>query len=77
MATLNIKNLPDALYEKLRARAKRARRSVAEEVTQLLISSLPETPEPLSILNLQGLGKEHWHDVDAPKHVLVERSSWD
>jgi plasmid stability protein len=29
MATLNVKNLPDALYEKLKARAKRERRSVA------------------------------------------------
>jgi len=27
MATLNIKNLPDALYKKLQARAKRERRS--------------------------------------------------
>jgi plasmid stability protein len=29
MATLNVKNLPDALYKKLQARAKRERRSVA------------------------------------------------
>ncbi len=29
MATLNIKNLPGALYKKLQARAKRDRRSVA------------------------------------------------
>ena len=76
MATLNIKNLPDGLYKKLQARAKRERRSVAQEVTQLL-SRVLETPEPLSILELQGLGKEQWRGVDAAKHVERERSSWD
>jgi hypothetical protein len=30
MATLNVKHLPDALYRKLKARAKRERRSVAQ-----------------------------------------------
>ncbi|HUF74532.1 MAG TPA: hypothetical protein VMR74_16740 [Gammaproteobacteria bacterium] len=76
MATLNIKNLPDKLYKKLQARAKRERRSVAQEVTQLLAEAL-ETPEPLSILALKGLGKEHWRAVDAAEHVEKERASWD
>ena len=76
MATLNIKNLPDGLYKKLQARAKRERRSVAQEVTHLL-SRVLEAPEPLSILELQGLGKQHWRGVDAGKHVERERSSWD
>ena len=30
MATLNIKHLPETLYRKLKARAKRERRSVAQ-----------------------------------------------
>jgi plasmid stability protein len=76
MATLNIKNLPDKLYKKLQARAKRERRSVAQEVTQLLAEAL-ETPKPLSILDLKGLGKEHWRVVDAAEHVEKERASWD
>ena len=76
MATLNIKNLPDKLYKKLQARAKRERRSVAQEVTQLLAEAL-ETPEPLSILALKGLGKEHWRAFDAAAHVEKERASWD
>jgi plasmid stability protein len=76
MATLNIKNLPDKLYKKLQARAKRERRSVAQEVTQLLAEAL-ETPKPLSILDLKGLGKEHWGAVDAAEHVDKERASWD
>jgi len=76
MAILNIKNLPDSLYKKLQARAKRQHRSVAQEVTHLLSAAL-EMPKSLSILDLQGLGKKHWRGVDAAKHVARERASWD
>ena len=76
MAILNIKNLPDALYKKLQARAKREHRSVAQEVTHLLSDAL-ETAKPLSILELKGLGKEQWLEFDAAKHVERERASWD
>ena len=48
MATLNIKNLPDALYAELKARAERQHRSVAQEVTHILTEVLTE-PEPLSL----------------------------
>ena len=75
MATLNVRNLPDALYRKLQVRAKRQRRSVAQEVTQILSEAL-DVPKPLSILELQGLGKEHWQDVDTATHVDRERSTW-
>ena len=30
-----------------------------------------------SVLELQGLGKEIWRDIDARKYVDEERSSWD
>jgi hypothetical protein len=76
VAILNVKNLPDGLYRKLRARAKQERRSVAQEVTHLLAQAL-EVSTPLSILDLQGLGKEHWKDVEAGAHVRRERESWD
>lgn len=76
MAILNIKNLPDALYKKLRARAKQHHRSIAQEVTNLLRDAL-ETPKPLSILDLKGLGKEHWKRIDPSQHIARERSSWD
>ena len=76
MATLNIKNLPDSLYRKLQARAKRERRSVAQEVTHLLDAALASN-EPLSILELRGLGKRIWRDVDAAAHVKRERAAWD
>ena len=76
MATLNIKNLPDPLYEKLKVRAKRERRSVAQEVIRLLSITL-ETPPQLSIMELQGLGKDIWQGVDAAAHVETERAAWD
>jgi plasmid stability protein len=75
MATLNVKHLPDALYRKLKARAKRERRSVAQEVTVLLAQAL-ESPEPTSILELRGLGKELWAGADAAAHVEGERAAW-
>jgi plasmid stability protein len=76
MATLNVKNLPDSLYRKLQARAKRERRSVAQEVTHILANAL-ETPKALSILELQGLGREAWRDIDATAPVSAERDAWD
>ncbi len=76
MATLNLKNLPDRLARKLRARARQNRRSVAQEVTHILEQAL-EAPAALSILELQGLGKEIWAGIEAAGHVEAERRSWD
>jgi plasmid stability protein len=76
MATLNIKGLPDPLYDRLRERARANHRSIAQEVTHIL-SEVLEEPEPVSLLELQGLGKEIWADVDAAEHVATERGSWD
>lgn len=76
MATLNIKNVPDDLYERLRVRARRERRSIAQEATHLLAAAL-EAPEVLSVLELRGLGKEVWRGVESAGHVETERASWD
>lgn len=76
MATLNIKKIPDRLYRKLQARATQQHRSVAQEVIHIL-SVATENSAPLSILDLQGLGKEVWNNVDAGKHVNKERRGWD
>ncbi|HEY0023742.1 MAG TPA: hypothetical protein VGB24_12550 [Longimicrobium sp.] len=73
MATLNVKNVPDALYEALKSRAASRHRSVAQEVTHILSEVL--TPQRLSILELEGLGKELWSGVDAGRHVEEERAS--
>ena len=76
MATLNIKNMPDDLYRTLQARARRQRRSVAQEVIKLL-SRATEEPEPLSIMELEGLGKDLWEGIDPAAYVEEERRSWD
>lgn len=62
--------------KRLQARAKRERRSVAQEVSHLLSEAL-EASKPASILELQGLGKEHWQSIDATALVRREWDSWD
>jgi plasmid stability protein len=76
MAVLNIKSVPDKLYRKLQVRAKRERRSVAQEVIQILDQALSESP-PLSILDLQGLGKEIWQGISSDHYIQQERQAWD
>jgi plasmid stability protein len=75
MATLNVKEFPDELYGRLKERAGRERRSVAQEVIHLLAGAVAE-PEPLSILALRGLGKAYWAGLDAAEHIDRERESW-
>lgn len=77
MATLIIKGFPDVLQRKLQTRAKRKRRSVAQEVIHLLTTALATPHQTLSILELQGLGKAAWDGTNAAGHVARERESWD
>lgn len=76
MATINLRNLSDALYRKLKQRAEHQRRSIAQEVTQILADTLGE-PESFSILELRGMGKEHRAGKDGTTHVAAERRAWD
>ncbi len=76
MATLNIKNFPDDLYERIKRRAAAERRSIAGEVVQLLDRAVADA-EPRSILELRGLGKEMWREVDVAEYIRGERDSWD
>jgi plasmid stability protein len=76
MATLNVKNVPDRLYKRLQARAKRRYRSVSQEVIAILDEVVRE-PAPMSILDLKGLGKKAWRGIDAEAHVRSERESWE
>jgi plasmid stability protein len=76
VATLNVKNLPDTLYRRLQRRARERRRSVAQEVTCILEEAVDHA-EPVSILELRGLGKDAWREVDAAAHVDAERRAWD
>ena len=75
MATLNIKNFPDPLYEKLRERAKQEHRSLAQEVIHILHQAV-EREEQLSRV-LRGLGREVWKGIDAAAYIREERDSWD
>jgi plasmid stability protein len=76
VAVLNVKSVPDKLYRKLQARAKRERRSVAQEVLEILDQALNEPPR-LSIMDLQGLGKDIWRDIDSDQYIEAERRAWD
>ena len=75
MATLNIKNFPDDLYERLQERAACEHRSLAQQVIHLLEESAGE-PKLHSILELRGLGKELWDNHDPVEHVRAERDTW-
>ena len=76
MATLNIKHFPPELYERLKERAAREHRSMVQQVTHLLAQALDD-PEPLSLMELRGLGRDVWEGVDAAEHVAGERDAWD
>ncbi len=76
MATLSIKNLPEKLYSRLKARARRERRSLSQEVLHIL-DQATKPVESVSILELAGLGKELWKGIDPAAHVDEERRSWD
>ena len=76
MATLNIKNFPDPLYEKLQERAQQEHRSLAQEVIHLLHKTV-EQGGLVSIMELEGLGKELWEGIGAAEHIRRERDSWD
>ena len=76
MATLNIKSFPDDLYKDLRTLAEQDHRSLSQQVIHLLEKTV-QKPKPLSIMELQGLGKDLWNGVDAAAHVKHERDAWD
>lgn len=79
MATLNIKNFPDRLYRSIKQRAGKNRRSISQEVVHLLDEAVSNAP-PLSLLELEGLGKELWERArggeDAADLVDRERAEW-
>jgi len=76
MAALNIKQFPDELHDRLRARAGRDHRSVAQEVIHLLDEILAEPKKQHAILELAGLGKQHFAGIEAAEFVAKERDSW-
>lgn len=78
MVALNIKGFPEELYQLLSKRAKKDHRSLTGEVIYLLEWALEaSSDEKVSILQLRGLGKKLWKEVDPIKHIESERDSWE
>jgi plasmid stability protein len=79
MATLNIKNFPDRLYRSIKQRAGKNHRSIAQEVVELLRDAVDGAPR-LSLLELEGLGKDIWEQAlggkDAADFIARERDAW-
>ncbi len=75
MATLNVKNFPDGLYQKLKKQAKREGRSVAAEAQVLLAEALTR-PRKYTVNDFRGVGAEIWRGVDVQKYVDREREGW-
>ncbi len=76
MATLKVKDFPDSLYERLQEQARQRNRSLSPEVIHI-VDEAPGPERTLSILGLQGLGKELWEGIDAAEYIRGERDSWE
>lgn len=74
MATLNIKNFPDDLYERLQRLAEKERRSVAQQAIHIF-NEVIGPRKTLSIMGLEGLGKEMWENIDPSEYMRRERDS--
>ena len=76
MATLNIKKFPNDLYEKIRTIAEQEQRSLSQEIIYLLRQAV-RSKEKRSLLELRGLGKELWEEVNVGDYLENERNTWD
>jgi hypothetical protein len=76
VATLNIKNFPEGLYKRLKARAKREGRSLAREVTMLLQKGVSQRPKKYTLRDWPRLLGGPFRGVDVEKFIDEERNSW-
>ena len=75
MATLNVKNFPDALYARLKKQARREGRSVAAE-TQVLLAEALLRPRRHTVTDFRGVGAEIWRGIDVQAYLDHEREGW-
>ena len=68
MATLTLKNLPDDLHRRLKARAARNHRSLDREAIQLLEQAVASEPEPTK--------DEAWEQAKALQKRLKDEGVW-
>ena len=71
MASLSIRKIDDALYERLRQRAARRGVSMEEEVRAILRSTVGE-PERLTDLARECFGPEHGIELELPRREAHE-----
>jgi hypothetical protein len=72
MATLNIKDFPNSLFEKLQKQTEEEHRSVDQQVIHLISRSISRLKRARSI---RGLGKEIWEGMDTAGYVREERAT--
>jgi hypothetical protein len=72
--------LPHLSYEEILEEVRHLDRaqqlSLLEELASLALRSSEDAGRDRSVLELQGLGKEVWHGIDAQEYVDSERASW-
>jgi hypothetical protein len=68
--------VPNIQYEKARQQVKALSRSEKETLLIELAEELKSNSETTSIMQLQGLGKEIWANVDVQEYLDEERASW-
>jgi plasmid stability protein len=71
VATLNIRNLPDAVHASLRLRAARAGRSMEAEAREILAQACRPVPDGDDLSALQGL-VDSLYGADKPPHVVED-----
>lgn len=69
MATLNIRNLPEEIHQKLRIRAAKSGRSMEAEARAILTNACSDSSEPVSATSLQEMVSE-LYGQKKPKRVV-------
>ncbi len=54
-----------------------AKLDILEKLVRLLKEPVKKSKKQCSLLQLEGLGKEIWQDVNVDKYIDQERDSWD
>jgi hypothetical protein len=54
-----------------------AKLEILEKVVRLLREPVKKSKQHYSLLQLEGLGKEIWQDVNVNEYIDRERDSWD
>jgi hypothetical protein len=54
-----------------------AKLDILEKLVRLLKEPVKKSKKKYSLLQLEGLGKEIWQDVNVDEYIDQERDSWD